>query len=127
MPDKVLVVDDDPNVLRLMSYIVEEEGYEVLAVGSGAEALMAIEQEHPRLVILDLVMPGVNGFRICERIRTDPGLADIKVLAVTGFAEPANMKRVLALGADAYAEKPLNVKDFLEKVAQLMGPAPKAL
>lgn len=123
MSGRILVVDDDPNVLRLMSYIVEEEGYDVFTAKSGAEALEAIQQERPCLVILDLVMPGVSGFHICERLRTDPAMAGIKILAVTGYAEPANMRRILAMGANEYVEKPLNVEEFLEKVRRLAADA----
>ena len=119
MSGRIIVVDDDPNVLRLMSYIVQREGYDVVSAQSGAEALEIIEQDPPRLVILDLMMPGVSGFHICEYLRTEPGMSDVRILAVTGYAEPANMRRILAMGANEYVEKPLNVDDFLAKVRRL--------
>lgn len=119
MRRKILIVDDDTNVLRLMSYIAEEEDYTVVTVDSGAAALTTIAREHPQLVILDLVMPDISGFQICEHIRNDPDLADIKILAVTGYAEPSNLRRILALGADEYVEKPLDVEDFLGKIRRL--------
>ena len=119
MRRKILIVDDDTNVLRLMSYIAEEEDYTVVTVDSGAAALTTIAREHPQLVILDLVMPDISGFQICEHIRNDPDLADIKILAVTGYAEPSNLRRILALGADEYVEKPLDVEDFIGKVRRL--------
>jgi len=118
---KVLIVDDDSNVLRLMSYIVQQAGYEVLTAENGAAALMAVAGEHPTLLILDLMMPRFDGFEICEQVRGNPNTADIKILAVTGFAEPATMRRIVALGADGYVEKPLNVEEFLAKVGRLVG------
>lgn len=121
MGAKVLIVDDDSNVLRLMSYIVQQAGYEVLTAENGAAALMAVAGEHPTLLILDLMMPRFDGFEICEQVRGNPNTADIKILAVTGFAEPATMRRIVALGADGYVEKPLNVEEFLAKVGRLVG------
>ena len=121
MPATILVVDDDPNVLRLMSYIVQQEGYDVVSAQSGTEALEIIKQDPPHLVILDLVMPGVTGFHICEYLRTDARMSQVRILAVTGYAEPVNMRRILAIGADEYVEKPLDVDDFLAKVRHLAG------
>jgi CheY-like chemotaxis protein len=123
MPGRILVVDDDPNVLRLMSYIVQQEGYQVVSAESGAEALEIIENDPPELVILDLLMPGVSGFHLCEYLRTEPSTANIRILAVTGYAEPANMRRILAMGANEYVEKPLNVDEFLVKVGRLAAEA----
>ena len=120
MRKRVLVVDDDPHVLCLLSHIVEQAGYEVVSAENGADALTALKDQDPDLVVLDLLLPGISGFRICERIRAKGDRASIKVLAITGVGTAQNRRRIMALGADAYVTKPVDVKEFSETVAQLV-------
>lgn len=119
---RILIVDDEPQVVQLITQVLshDDERFEIASTSNAFEAGMLLTSFQPHLVILDLMMPGVNGFQICERIRANPDMADIKILVVTAFADRENVERILALGADDYMGKPLNTEEFLEKVGRLV-------
>ena len=119
---RILIVDDEPQVTELITRALSNDNdqFEIVSTDDGFEAGMLLTSFEPHLVILDLMMPTLNGFQICKRIRANPDTADIKILVVTGFADPDNVERILALGADDYMEKPLNTEEFLEKIDQLV-------
>jgi excisionase family DNA binding protein len=119
---RVLVVDDDPRIIEMITDVLADcdRRYEVSSATDGFEAGMMISSFHPHLVILDLMMPRVNGFDICRRIRLNPETSSVKILAVTGFANSANRDRILSLGADDYLEKPLDTGQLVDRVSQLL-------
>jgi len=119
---RVLVVDDKPDVLMVISRALTEgpDEYEVETAQDGFEAGLKLADFQPDLLILDLMMPRVNGFEVCELIRSTPNYQHIKILIVTGYASKDNIARALEAGADDYLEKPLNLHELQQKVRMLL-------
>jgi DNA-binding response OmpR family regulator len=95
-------------------------GYRTEVDGDGFEAGIKVTSFKPGLIVLDLMMPGIDGFEVCRRIKGDRSTANVKVLAVTGYDTPENRERIIAAGADAYMTKPLDGEAFLDKVRALL-------
>jgi excisionase family DNA binding protein len=114
-PDRILIVDDDPNVGRLIAGFIQERDarVETEIARDGFEAGVKVESFRPHALVLDLMMPGMDGFEVCRRLRARPTLNHIRIVAVTGFASPENVDRILAAGADACLPKPLDSERLL--------------
>lgn len=112
----VLVVDDEPDILELISYNLKREGYSVTAVATGEAAIEALRRLRPDLVVLDLMLPGVNGLEVCRRIKTDPKLSGIPVVMLTARSEDTDIIEGLETGADDYITKPFNPKVLMARV-----------
>ena len=122
MTRRVLAVDDDPFILKVLGRYLEPEGVEVLGVGSGEEALERARKEAVDAVILDLHLPGMDGFEVCRRLKTDPETAGIPVIMLTAaYADPVHEQRGLEAGADAYLAKPFLRKALLYHVQAVLG------
>lgn len=120
MPSKkimVLVVDDDIRIRRMMQHMLEMEGYAVLTVGSGNDALEVLERENPELVLLDIMMPGMDGIVVCQRIRE---FSSVPIILVTAKGDEAEKVRGLDNGADDYVTKPFSVDELLARVRAVM-------
>lgn len=117
---KILVADDSPTHLRLTSEPLMEQGYDVLTATDGEEALRKTESERPVLVVLDVVMPKLNGFKVCRKIKSSPELKDIKVILCTSKNQESDKFWGEKQGADAYVVKPFDEKDLLAEVARLV-------
>ncbi len=109
-PDRVLVVDDDPNICRSIADLIRRHAphVETETACDGFEAGAKVESFRPHALVLDLMMPGMDGFEVCRRLRERPTLNHIRIVAITGFANAENVERVLAAGADACLPKPLD-------------------
>lgn len=119
---RVLIVDDEPSVLGFIESALRLEGdYEIATASDGFEAGRQVTAFRPDLIILDLMLPGVDGFEICRRVKKDPATQDMRILVITGFATDENVEKVLRYGADGYLEKPLKLRDLREKVHELLG------
>ena len=116
MPSKVLVVEDDPSVRGLLHTLLTGEGYEVATASDGLAGLVKASSSKPDLMLLDLMMPDLGGVRVLEEIRSDPTMADIPVIVVTGKLEAVPSLRGL-LGDDNVFVKPFGVTELLERVA----------
>ncbi|MFQ5887020.1 MAG: two-component system response regulator, partial [Anaerolineae bacterium] len=114
------IVDDEPSVVEFIERALSEvgEGYRFERASDGYEAGLKVASFEPNLVILDLVMPRVDGFEVCRRIKSDPETLGTKVLVVTGY--PEEVERAKESGADDYLVKPLRVEELREKVRNLM-------
>jgi excisionase family DNA binding protein len=114
-PDRVLIVDDDPNVGRLISEVIQErdDHVETEIAHDGFEAGAMVESFRPHALVLDLMMPGMDGFEVCRRLRARPTLNHIRIVAVTGFPSTENVDRILAAGADACLPKPIDPEKLL--------------
>jgi adenylate cyclase len=115
---RVLVVDDQPPNIRLLEAILTPRGYDVQAASSGEEALKAIAESHVDLVLLDIVMPGMDGYEVCRRIREQPDTAYLPVVMVTASGDEQKVK-ALEAGADDFVTKPINQSELLARVASL--------
>ena len=127
MSAKVLIADDEPNILISLEYLMKREGYAVSVARDGQEALEALQREQPRLVLLDVMMPRKSGFEVCQALRADEALKDTLVLMLTAKGRETDVAKGLALGADAYMTKPFSTKELVQKVRELLATkAPQA-
>ncbi len=117
---RVLVVEDEDNIATALEFLIVREGYAHDRVASGADALPRIRDTHPDLVLLDVMLPEVSGYQICEGIRTDPSLSDIKVLMMTARGSTIERRKGLELGADGFISKPFDLKDLRDEVRRLL-------
>lgn len=119
---RVLVVEDEDNIAIALDYLMTREGYDHDRIANGAEALPRIRATHPDLVLLDVMLPEVSGYEICQSVRLDPTLADVKILMMTARGSAIERKKGLALGADGFISKPFELKELREEVRRLLGP-----
>jgi two-component system, OmpR family, phosphate regulon response regulator PhoB len=117
---RVLVVEDEDNIAIALDYLMTREGYEHDRVANGAEALARIRSTHPDLVLLDVMLPEVSGYEICQGIRMDPALADVKVLMMTARGSAIERRKGMALGADGFISKPFELKELRDEVRRLL-------
>ena len=121
MSKKVLIADDEPNIVISLEFLLSREGFEVLVAVDGEEALAKARAERPDLVLLDVMMPKMNGFDVCQALRSDPELASMRVLMLTAKGRETEVSKGLGLGADAYMTKPFSTKDLVSQVRVLLG------
>lgn len=117
---KILIVDDEPNILISLEFLMKREGYDVILARDGQEALDAIGREHPDLVLLDVMMPVKSGFDVCHEVRASEALKDTLIVMLTAKGRDADIAKGMALGADAYMTKPFSTRELVDKVAQLL-------
>nr|HEX4318605.1 response regulator [Kofleriaceae bacterium] len=110
MPDPVLIVDDNPTNLKLVAYLVRAHGYEVHTAMDAASALDSIQEVRPKLILMDLQLPGVDGLELTRRLKADPETCNITIVAVTAYAMKGDQERALAAGCDAYVTKPIDTR-----------------
>lgn len=121
MSKTLLIADDEPNIVISVEYLMKREGFEVLVAGDGEEALTKIRQHRPDIVLLDVMMPKMSGFDVCQAVRADPALAGVRILMLTAKGRDTEVAKGLALGADVYMTKPFSTRELVEKVRQLVG------
>lgn len=117
---RVLIVEDDPALIELLKYNLETEGFETSIVEDGDEAMAAMEDEQPNLVILDWMLPNTSGIEICRQIRQNPASKDVPVIMLTARTEEADRVRGLKTGADDYVVKPFSPKELLARIDAIM-------
>lgn len=117
MSPTILVADDEPNIVISLEYLLRREGYTVLIARDGQEALDTITRDKPDLVLLDVMMPKKTGFEVCQEVRANDVLGDVKILMLTAKGRDTDVAKGLALGADAYMTKPFATRELVEKVA----------
>jgi adenylate cyclase len=119
MAQKVLVVDDEAKNIKLLADILTVKGYDVITAASGAEALSLIKNQHPDLVLLDVVMPGITGYEVCQSVRADPAICVLPIILVTALDTSEKIKGLEA-GADDFLTKPINLPELLARVHSLL-------
>jgi phosphate regulon transcriptional regulator PhoB len=120
MPDKILVVDDEKDLVELIAYNLLKEGFSVIKAFDGGTALKLARGENPDLMILDLMLPGIQGIEICKRIRRDPEHATLPIIMLTAKGTEVDTVLGLEVGADDYVTKPFSVKELLARVRSLL-------
>jgi DNA-binding response OmpR family regulator len=115
----VLIADDDPDILELVSLSLERDGYEVVRARSGEEALRIASERHVHLAVLDLMMPGIDGYEVTRRLRANNHI-ELPILILSAFAEDRQAALALAAGADAYMRKPFSPRELLAKAGSLI-------
>ncbi len=118
--ERILVVDDEPEIVALVAYHLAKAGYRVSTASNGEDALDAARREHPDLIVLDLMLPGMSGFDILEQLRAEEGTRDVAVLMLTARREEPDRIRGLELGADDYLTKPFSLAELVLRVGAIL-------
>jgi len=113
---KVLIVDDDPLIIRMYRDLLEQNDFMVLSAPDGTQGLEMAAKEHPVIVLLDIMMPGIDGFEVCRRLKADPGLTDIHVIILTGLTDPKLNVQSFKAGADLLLKKPAEPATILRTI-----------
>jgi len=124
MPKQILIVDDEPSIIVPLQFLMEQNGYEVAVAFSGEEAMETIAENPPDLILPDIMLPIIDGFEVCQRVRENPAWNHIRIVLLTAMGSDANVAKGLALGADAYITKPFSNSEVVAKVNELVGRAP---
>lgn len=118
---KVLVVDDEPNIVLSLEFLMEQAGFEVVTAEDGEQALARVNDTKPDLLLLDISLPGISGFDVLERLRSDEGAAaHLPIIMLTAHGRDVEREKGMALGADDYITKPFSTKALVEKVKALL-------
>jgi DNA-binding response OmpR family regulator len=120
MSKTILIVDDEAYIVTSLEYVMQSAGFEVAVAYDGEEALQKVAETVPDLVILDLMMPKLDGFEVCEKIRENPLWKDIRIIILTAKGRDIERKKGMSLGADDYMTKPFSTRDILNRVKELL-------
>ena len=118
---KVLVVDDEPFICRSLTFVLKKGNYDVLEARDGQEALSAIREHKPDLVFLDVMMPKMSGFEVCETIKKEHGLDSVHIVLLTAKGQEADREKGYALGADNYITKPFDPDTLFDYACERLG------
>ena len=124
MSRSVLVVDDEPNIVLSLEFIMKQAGFEVRVARDGDEALGAIEASPPDLVLLDVMMPNRDGYDVCQTIRANPAWKGIYIIMLTAKGRDIEREKGMALGADDYITKPFSTREVIARVQQFLDTEP---
>ena len=122
--NKIVVIEDEPDIIEIISYNLKREGYNVISVDRGDEGLNVIRNQSPNLVILDLMLPGMDGLSICQQLKSDPIVRDIPVIIISAKGEESDVVIGLELGADDYLAKPFSPRELVARVKAVLRRGP---
>jgi len=120
MSKTILIVDDEAYIVTSLEYVMQSAGFEVAVAYDGEEALEKVAENVPALIILDLMMPKLDGFEVCQKIRENPLWKDIRIIILTAKGRDTERKKGMSLGADDYMTKPFSTRDILNRVKELL-------
>lgn len=120
MSKKVLIADDEPNIVVSLEFLMKQKGYEVHVVHAGDDALKAVGELLPDLVLLDVMMPRISGYEVCQRLRENPACRHIKIIMLSAKGREVEVNKGLAVGADAYVTKPFSTRDLMAQIEQML-------
>jgi DNA-binding response OmpR family regulator len=118
---KILVVDDEPNVIKSLTFVLNKEGYDVSSATNGEEAIAKIQQSKPDLMFLDVMMPKKNGYEVCKEVKSNSSLSDIHIIMLTAKGQQADREKGLNVGADEFMTKPFSLKTIVDKTKETLG------
>lgn len=118
---KILIVDDEVSFLSLLKNTLELRGFEVVTVTDAVEAGIELATNLPTLILLDIKMPGINGFQACEAIKKNPATKDLPIIIVSALADEASMKKAYKLGVSGYFVKPVDIEALIKKIKEIIG------
>ena len=122
MANKILVVDDEPPILRLMEFILAREGHEMIVAVNGEEALAKVAEHSPDLILLDIMMPRIDGYEVVRRLRADPAHGKIPIIMLSAKAQDADVQKGVDVGVNEYITKPFSPPYLVEVVNKYLGP-----
>jgi DNA-binding response OmpR family regulator len=121
MGKTVLIADDEPNIVASLEFLLRQKGYDVVVANAGDDALRAVGEARPALVLLDVMMPRMSGYDVCQKIRENPDWQGVKIIMLSAKGRDVEVTKGIAVGADAYVTKPFSTKELVAKVQQLLG------
>jgi DNA-binding response OmpR family regulator len=124
MGKTILIVDDEPNIVESLEFLMKREGFDTIVAGDGEEALQAMQSRVPDLVLLDVMMQGKDGYDVCRQIRATPEWQQAKVIMLSAKSRDTEIAKGLAVGADAYITKPFSSKELVQRVNKVLGARP---
>ncbi len=113
---KVLIVDDEPNILLSLEFLMKKEGFIVFIARDGEEAFDIIKREHPKIVLLDIMMPKVDGYEVCKFIKQNTETKETKVVFLSAKSKEVDIEKGYSIGADLYIPKPFSTRDLVKKI-----------
>ena len=125
MAMRILIAEDEPNIVLSLEFLLKEAGYDVAVAREGAQALAQVAAFRPHLIVLDIMLPVINGFDLSRRIRDTPEFRDVKILMLTARGRQTEIERGFAAGADAYMTKPFATRELVRLIADLLADASK--
>ena len=118
---KVLLVDDDAELVELMTKVLEEDGrFEVRIAGNGFDAGMMVKEYRPDIIVLDVMLPDINGKEVCHRVRADNTLEDVRILCISGMIEEDKIQELRLAGADKFLHKPFDIEELIDEMCALL-------
>ena len=120
MSKKVLIVDDEPNIVMSLDFLMKKNGFAVFIARDGEEALALAQREVPDVIILDIMMPDVDGYEVCRQLKATPALSHIRIIFLSAKSKELDIERGYAAGADLYLTKPFSPRVLLENVRSLL-------
>jgi excisionase family DNA binding protein len=118
---KVLLVDDDHELVELMSKVLDEDGrFEVRIASNGFDAGMMVKEYRPDMIVLDVMLPDINGKEVCHRVRADPTLEDVRILCISGMIEEDKIQELRLSGADDFLHKPFDIEELIDRMCALL-------
>lgn len=121
---RILVADDEPNIVLSLTFLMERAGYEVEVVDNGEDALKRATESTPDLLLLDVMLPRLSGFEVCQKLRAHPACRTLPIIMLTAKGRDSEISKGLALGANVYITKPFSVQELLAQVAAMLGRTP---
>ena len=118
---KILIADDEHKIIMTLEYTFRKSGYEVFIARDGSEVLELLKEEIPDVILLDIMMPNVDGYTTLQEIKKQNQLAECKVIFLSAKSNPRDIEKGIALGADAYITKPYSIKKLVQQVEELLG------
>jgi DNA-binding response OmpR family regulator len=116
MSHTILIIDDELTTLKLVKMVLQRAGYRIITATNGSEGLRKVEECDPDLVLLDLVLPGLDGFQVCRELRQNPKTLKLPVIIFSGLNRPAEQRLAFEVGGDDFLTKPIRLADLLDKV-----------
>ncbi|HKN10121.1 MAG TPA: response regulator [Pseudomonadota bacterium] len=121
MSASILVADDEPNIVLSLEFVLKQAGFRVRTVADGEAALAAIALEPPDLLLLDVMIPGRDGYAVCQEIRASPALRSMRIVMLTAKGGDIQREKGLSLGADEYVTKPFSPRELVERIRRMLG------
>lgn len=123
MSKRILIADDEPNIVTSLEFLMRKAGYEIKVARDGEEALAQMGAFRPDLVLLDVMMPKINGYAFCQRLRSNPEWKDVKIIMLSAKGLEVEVNKGMSLGADLYVTKPFSSTELVDKVGALLAGA----
>ena len=120
MPKKILIVDDEPNIIVPLEFLMEQNNYEVKVADTGEKALDLIENYNPDLILLDIMLPGMDGYEVCQKIRMNPNFKTMKIVFLSAMARTIDIAKGMGLAADDYITKPFSNAYVVDRINALL-------